>query len=142
ARHGASHARAGTFDRADGRKRRDRAYRGLKLTAAPPKERVRERVWTLFEETGEVLFPGARGRIPNFRGAALAADRLASTPEWRAARVIKCNPDAPQRPVRHRALREGKLLYMAVPRLAEKKCFWRLDPSRISKRDLARAATI
>jgi 5-formyltetrahydrofolate cyclo-ligase len=34
------------------------------------------------------------------------------------------------------------MLYMAVPRLAAKKCFWRLNPSRISKRDLARAATI
>src|SRR5262249_47308482 len=90
------------------------------------KQRVRERIWTRFEESGEVLFPGARGRIPTFRGAAAAADRLAATPEWRRARVVKCNPDSPQRPVRLRALREGKLVYMAVPRLAEAKCFWKL----------------
>jgi 5-formyltetrahydrofolate cyclo-ligase len=106
------------------------------------KQRVRERVWSLLVESGEALFPGARGRIPNFRGAARAAETLAATPEWRAAKVVKCNPDAPQRPVRLRALREGKVLYMAVPRLAKKKCFWKLDPRRLDRNDLAAAATI
>jgi 5-formyltetrahydrofolate cyclo-ligase len=106
------------------------------------KQRVRERVWTRFEESGEALFPGARGRIPNFRGAAAAADRLAETPEWRRAKVVKCNPDSPQRPVRLRALRDGKVLYMAVPRLAEAKCFWKLDPSRLDPRDLSAASSI
>jgi 5-formyltetrahydrofolate cyclo-ligase len=77
------------------------------------KQRVRDEIWTRFEDSGEALFPGARGRIPNFRGAAAAADRLAATPEWRRAKVLKCNPDAPQRPVRLRALREGKVVYMA-----------------------------
>ena len=55
---------------------------------------------------------------------------------------MKCNPDAPQRPVRLRALRDGKVLYMAVPRLAEAKCFWKLDPSRLDPRQLRDAATI
>jgi len=106
------------------------------------KEEVRERVWSRLEESGEALFPGARGRIPNFRGAAAAADRLAATPEWRRARVVKCNPDAPQRPVRLRALREGKVVFMAVPRLAERKCFWKLDPKRLDGSALPAAATI
>lgn len=56
--------------------------------------------------------------------------------------MIKCNPDAPQRAVRLRALRAGKIVYMAVPRLRERKCFWELDPAKIGARDLARAATI
>jgi 5-formyltetrahydrofolate cyclo-ligase len=106
------------------------------------KEEVRDRVWSRLEESGEALFPGARGRIPNFRGAAAAADRLAASPEWRRARVIKCNPDAPQRPVRLRALREGKVVFMAVPRLAERKCFWKLDPKRLERSALPAAATI
>jgi 5-formyltetrahydrofolate cyclo-ligase len=106
------------------------------------KQRVRERIWTRFEESGEELFPGARGRIPNFRGAAAAADRLAATPEWRRAKVIKCNPDSPQRPVRLRALREGKVVYMAVPRLAEPKCFWKLDPARLDPREQSAASSI
>jgi 5-formyltetrahydrofolate cyclo-ligase len=87
---------------------------------------VRERTWTLLERERAARFPGAQGRIPNFRGAEAAAERLAATPEWRAARVVKANPDAPQLPVRRRALADGKLVYMAVPRLREAKPFLRL----------------
>jgi 5-formyltetrahydrofolate cyclo-ligase len=52
----------------------------------------------------------------------VAADRLAETAEWRNARVIKCNPDAPQRPVRLRALREGKVVFnymLGVPKFRQ-----------------------
>ena len=59
-------------------------------------------------------------------GAEQAARQLAEIPEWRAARVLKCNPDAPQLPVRRRALAEGKVVYMAVPRLRTPKPFLRL----------------
>jgi 5-formyltetrahydrofolate cyclo-ligase len=76
-------------------------------------------------------FPGAQGRIPNFAGASAAAARLASLPAWRAARVVKANPDAPQLPVRARALADGKLLYMAVPRLTDERPFILLDPGRL-----------
>jgi 5-formyltetrahydrofolate cyclo-ligase len=110
------------------------------LVTDTEKQRIRERIWTRLERARVAAFPGARGRIPNFTGASAAAERLASTPEWRDARVLKCNPDAPQRPVRARALREGKVLYMAVPRLREERCFWELDPARLD--DLAAAATI
>jgi 5-formyltetrahydrofolate cyclo-ligase len=106
------------------------------------KDDVREAVWSRMEAERIAAFPGARGRIPNFRGSALAADRLASLPEWTQARTIKCNPDSPQRPVRLRALKEGKRVFMAVPRLAERKCFWELDPERIPATDYAKAATI
>jgi 5-formyltetrahydrofolate cyclo-ligase len=95
------------------------------------KHEVRERVWALLEREGAARFPGAQGRIPNFVGAERAAERLASLPEWRAARVIKANPDAPQLPVRARALAEGKRVYMAVPRLADERPFVLLDPARL-----------
>ena len=104
------------------------------------KQAIRDRIWTLLEDRHVAAFPGARGRIPNFIGASAAADRLAATDEWRSARVIKCNPDAPQRYVRLRALREGKVVYMAVPRLRQARCFWELDPRRL--RDLRAAASI
>src|SRR5262249_36133549 len=74
-------------------------------------------------------------------GAERAAERLAALPEWKRARRIKCNPDAPQRPVRLRALRDGKTLFMAVPRLTQAKGFVRLDPAKLRGR-LAEAATI
>jgi 5-formyltetrahydrofolate cyclo-ligase len=99
--------------------------------AARAKDAVRQRVWALLERERVARFPGARGRIPNFAGAPAAADELASLPRWRAARVVKANPDAPQLPVRARALAEGKLLYMAVPRLAAERPFLLLDPAHL-----------
>ena len=104
------------------------------------KEAIRNRIWTLLEDQRAAAFPGARGRIPNFVGASAAADSLAATDVWQAAEVIKCNPDAPQRYVRLRALREGKVVYMAVPRLRQARCFWELDPRRL--RDMRAAASI
>jgi 5-formyltetrahydrofolate cyclo-ligase len=98
---------------------------------AVEKERVRERVWAALERERAARFPGARGRIPNFKGAEAAARRLAELPEWRAAATIKANPDAPQLPVRIRALADGKRVYMAVPRLRDPKPFLLLDPKRL-----------
>jgi len=109
---------------------------------ADGKQAIRERMWTLLERrrVGRFPFPLA-GRIPNFRGAEAAAARAATLPEWKAAKRLKCNPDAPQRALRLRALREGKIVFMAVPRLTRAKCFIRLDPRRLRGR-LGEAATI
>ena len=87
------------------------------------KQRYRERIWTLLEQNGVARFPGARGRIPNFVGAGAAAESLAGLDEWRSVRAMKSNPDSPQLPVRARALDEGKLVFMAVPRLTERRPF-------------------
>jgi 5-formyltetrahydrofolate cyclo-ligase len=110
---------------------------------ATSKQALRERTWALLTRRRVGRFPlPLHDRIPNFAGAERAAERLATLPEWRAARTLKCNPDAPQRPVRLRALREGKEVYVAVPRLRAAKCFLRLDPRRLGTARLARAATI
>jgi 5-formyltetrahydrofolate cyclo-ligase len=94
------------------------------------KATLRERVWDDLEASGEARFPfPPHGRIPNFAGASEAADRLAATEEWRDAETVKANPDAPQLPVRRAALRAGKTLYVAVPRLRDERCFRRLDPT-------------
>ncbi|MFB6178478.1 MAG: 5-formyltetrahydrofolate cyclo-ligase [Halorientalis sp.] len=105
------------------------------------KQALRERVWDDLEDSGEARFPfPPHGRIPNFAGADAAANRLADTDEWAAAETIKANPDAPQRPVRRRALEAGKTVYMAVPRLRDEQCFLELDPQTID--DIDRATTI
>jgi hypothetical protein len=44
------------------------------------------------QREGAARFPGARGRIPDFRGAETAAERLAELPEWHAAQVLKRPP--------------------------------------------------
>lgn len=92
---------------------------------------LREEVWAALEDAGAARFPGARNRIPNFTGAEEAADRLRQTSAWDAARVVKCNPDSPQWPVRQRALEDGKVVVMAVPRLAEDPPFLVLDPDHL-----------
>jgi 5-formyltetrahydrofolate cyclo-ligase len=110
--------------------------------AAEDKQRVRERIWRALEDEGAARFPGARGRIPNFRGAEAAAACLADQPEWRAARVVKSNPDAPQLPVRRRARHDGKTLYMAVPRLADTKPFVRVEGDPTIRRALAEGVPV
>jgi 5-formyltetrahydrofolate cyclo-ligase len=95
------------------------------------KQQIRLHVWHELDAQGISTFPRpVRGRIPNVKGAEQAAEQLAATPEWQAARVIKVNPDAPQRPVRFRALREGKTLLMPTPRL--RAGFVVIDPSAVA----------
>lgn len=101
------------------------------------KQEVRERIWELLAREGAARFPGAKGRIPNFRGAEQAAARLAELPEWQAAGVVKSNPDAPQLPVRRRARNDGKTLYMAVPRLTDEKPFVEVHGDPTIKRALS-----
>jgi len=102
------------------------------------KQSLRERVWDALEERGEARFPfPPHGRIPNFAGADRAAERLAATDVWREAETVKANPDAPQLPVRRAALRAGKTVYMAVPRLRDERCFLELDPDALDDYDAA-----
>lgn len=105
------------------------------------KQTIRERIWDTLAEEEIARFPfPPHGRIPNFVGAETAADHLAETEAWASADAIKANPDAPQRPVRKRALEAGKPVYMAVPRLRDPKPFLRLDPAAID--DIDHATTI
>ncbi|MFW6321063.1 MAG: 5-formyltetrahydrofolate cyclo-ligase [Halohasta sp.] len=102
------------------------------------KSDLRERIWDRLERDGIARFPfPPHGRIPNFENHREAAERLADTEAWQRAETLKCNPDAPQLPVRRRALREGKTIYMAVPRLRDEQPFLRLDPDEIDDIDAA-----
>jgi 5-formyltetrahydrofolate cyclo-ligase len=96
------------------------------------KAAMREAIWAALSVKGVARFPAPDGRIPHFVGAEAAAKRLADTPEWQGAGTIKANPDAPQWPVRQRALEDGKLVYMAVPRLAGPAPFFLLDPDHLT----------
>jgi 5-formyltetrahydrofolate cyclo-ligase len=95
------------------------------------KQAVREHVWALLEHE-QAVERGVRGRIPAFLGADEAAKRLATLPAWQAARVVKAVPDTAQLPVRALALAEGKLVYMAVPKLADELPFYLLDPTTLT----------
>jgi 5-formyltetrahydrofolate cyclo-ligase len=107
------------------------------------KDALRHRIWSSLEGSGVNVGP-SWGRIPNFSGADLAAWRLAQLPEWAAARIVKCNPDPPQIPVRLRALYDGKLVYVPVPALVKDFPFYRLDPAELQRKgvDFEMAATM
>ena len=96
------------------------------------KAQLRDETWAALRAAKVARFPGADGRIPNFVGAEAAAEVLRGVAAWQRACTVKANPDAPQWPVRQRALEDGKMLYMAVPRLAETKPFFLLDPTRLA----------
>lgn len=96
------------------------------------KAALRQEVWARLDRPGVARFPRPANRIPNFVGAEAAARRLQETPEWQAAATVKANPDSPQWPARTAALVDGKLLYMAVPRLAEERPFFVLDPAALT----------
>jgi 5-formyltetrahydrofolate cyclo-ligase len=100
---------------------------------------MRERVWADLDQPGIARFPKPAQRIPNFVGAEAAARALGDTPEWEAAATVKANPDSPQWPVRQRALEDGKVVFMAVPRLAGPDPFFLLDPATLA--DSPRAAS-
>jgi len=105
------------------------------------KHAIREAMWTALEQAAVVRGRSVHDKIPAFYDADEAAQRVFSLDVWQAARVIKSNPDQPQRPLRQRALEEGKTVYMAVPRLRQEQCFVELDPSVIDSPP-AKAATI
>lgn len=105
------------------------------------KARIRRMVWDSLVERGVARFPlPPHGRIPNFAGSEEAARRILALPEWSRARVVKVNPDSPQRPVRLAALEERKILVMPTPRL--RSGFLLLDPGSIPRTAYRQASTI
>jgi 5-formyltetrahydrofolate cyclo-ligase len=97
------------------------------------KAAVREEVWGAMRAAKVARFPGAAGRIPNFTGAEAAAERLRELAQWHSASTLKANPDSAQWPVRQRALEDGKIVYMAVPRLSAPEPFFALDPDHLAE---------
>jgi 5-formyltetrahydrofolate cyclo-ligase len=105
------------------------------------KQAIRDRVWRLLEERGVAAFPRPTyGRIPNFIGSERACELAVSLPEFRRTRVVKVNPDSPQRRCRELVLETGKLLIMPTPRIKEG--FLMLDPDKILRSHYREASTI
>jgi 5-formyltetrahydrofolate cyclo-ligase len=99
------------------------------------KDALREEIWSLLKQHGASP-SDPFGHIPDFIGSDQAADRLAALPIWVQAQVVKANPDTAQAPARLRALRDGKTLYMAVPRLVDARCFVELIGADLTKRGI------
>ncbi|MEM1644381.1 MAG: 5-formyltetrahydrofolate cyclo-ligase [Ignisphaera sp.] len=102
---------------------------------------IRKRVWDLLEKENVALFPKPiYHRIPNFIGADIAASKLASLSIFKEAKIVKINPDSPQRFVRYLAFTQNKIVIMPTPRI--RSGFLVLDPSKIPRDKLWEASTI
>jgi 5-formyltetrahydrofolate cyclo-ligase len=105
------------------------------------KAAARKAVWDALTERKAARFPfPVHGRIPNFKGAREAAERLLAHPIFRGVRVIKVNPDSAQRWVRRLALERGITVITPTPRL--RGAFRKLDPAKIPRERYAEAATL
>lgn len=105
------------------------------------KKAAREYIWQILQDEDVAAFPfPPTGRIPNFRGAAEAAKRLLQHSCFSGVGRIKCNPDAPQRPLREAALKAGIKVVIPTPRL--KGGFRLLDPDNIPDDEIGDAATL
>lgn len=104
------------------------------MSIASEKQLLREKIWSEMERLEIAVFPlPCKGRIPNFIGAEAAAEKLRYLEEWKKAKVVFVNPDSPQRRVRENALKEGKILIMASPRL--KKGFILINPTDVKGKE-------
>ncbi|HWA20411.1 MAG TPA: 5-formyltetrahydrofolate cyclo-ligase [Devosia sp.] len=100
------------------------------------KDVLRSEIWHTLEMNGTSIGP-AWSLIPNFVGADVAAWHLAQTDEWKRARTVKTNPDAPQIPIRLRALYEGKIVYAPVPYLTRDFPYLRIDPKKLIENEIS-----
>ena len=105
------------------------------------KDEIRNRIWRILEEKNIADFPRpVYGRIPNFKGSDLTCERIRELEEYKRARVVKVNPDSPQRRIRELCLRDGKILIMPTPRI--RNGFLLLDPRKIPPHAYREASTI
>jgi len=105
------------------------------------KQMIRASVWERLEAEGAARFPKPiAGRIPNFLGAEAAAKRIVELESFKRARVVKVNPDSPQRPIREAVIRSGRTLVVPTPRL--KDGFLLIRPGSVPDRYARKASSI
>jgi len=90
------------------------------FAAEVTKESIRQAVWNFLEKNDIANFPRpVKNRIPNFKGAEVAGQKVSSLSEFCDAMVVKVNPDKPQEEVRYQTLVHRKTLLVPTPRLKQ-----------------------
>ncbi len=112
-----------------------------KTTNFSSKDAVRDYVWNRLQDEKVARFPfPPHHRIPNFADAKTAAELLSNHLLFQQAKIIKVNPDAPQRYVRKLALEQNITIYVPTPRL--RAGFKKLDPEQIPAHEYRRASSL
>ncbi|XP_017321705.3 methenyltetrahydrofolate synthase domain-containing protein isoform X2 [Ictalurus punctatus] len=103
---------------------------------------IRQKVWDYIETKDLATFPRpVHHRIPNFKAATAACDRLPVLQEFRSSSVVKVNPDKPQERARFHTLRAGKTLLVPTPRLRTGLFNRIVPPQNATKEDLRVCST-
>ena len=106
------------------------------------KAEIRQRIWDYIEKNDLANFPRpVHHRIPNFKGASAAGEKLILMEEFKKARTVKVNPDKPQEIIRYKALEERKTLLVPTPRLRNGLFNRIVPPSNANAALLKRCAT-
>lgn len=87
-----------------------------KLVSEPEitKQSLRSDMWTHMDKNDLVSFPKpCKGRIPNFKGAPAAAEKLIALDVFKNSKTIKINPDKPQEMVRYHTLEVNKIFHLS-----------------------------
>lgn len=72
------------------------------------KQSLRLEMWEHLEKNDLVMFPRpCKSRIPNFKGAPAAAEKLTTLVVFKNSKTIKINPDKPQEMARYHTLEVG-----------------------------------
>lgn len=85
------------------------------------KQEIREYVWKKLREEGVALFPN-ENHIPNFKGVEDTIKKILELDEYKKANKIFISPDTPQRILIKYAIKDGKEIYMATPKLRKGFC--------------------
>jgi len=106
------------------------------------KEGIRARIWNHLEKNDLVNFPRpVHHRIPNFKDAEIAADKIKTMEPFVKARTVKINPDKPQQEARFQTLEAGKRLLVPTPRLRQGLFNKITPPENATKEDLRVCST-
>ncbi|XP_054626757.1 methenyltetrahydrofolate synthase domain-containing protein isoform X2 [Dunckerocampus dactyliophorus] len=90
----------------------------IKISQGATKWDIRQKVWDYIEDKNLANFPRpVHNRIPNFKGAIEACNRLAVLQEFKSSQTVKINPDKPQQQARLVTLEAHKTLLVPTPRL-------------------------
>ena len=92
----------------------------LTVSEGMDKAAIRKKVWEFMEKNDIANFPRpVYNRIPNFKGANQAGQKVRDLKEFETAKTVKVNPDKPQEEVRYQVLDHGKDLIVPTPRLSK-----------------------
>ncbi|XP_030622214.1 methenyltetrahydrofolate synthase domain-containing protein isoform X2 [Chanos chanos] len=109
----------------------------IKIKSGATKWDIRHKVWDYIENKNLANFPRpVHNRIPNFKGAAQACNRLIDLQEFKSSKVVKVNPDRPQEKARYNTLDARKTLLVPTPRLRTGLFNKIVPPPGASKEDL------